>query len=81
MCYEAAETMGSSEFKYTATRLRGITIMKIRDFLNSNLKTSDSTELQNCYWWLPYLGGGDGGYILRRKVERVTLFIRSDAAC
>jgi len=26
-------------------------------------------------------GGGDGGYIVRRKMEQVTLFIRNDAAC
>jgi len=40
-----AETVGSSEFRYTATRLRGVTIMKIRVLLHSNVKTPDPTEL------------------------------------
>ena len=51
-----AQTVGSSEFRSSATRLRGVTIMKITDFLYSDVKTSDPTELQNCYWWLPYFG-------------------------
>jgi len=52
-----AETMGYSEFSSTATRLRGVTIMKITNFLHSNVKSSDPTKLQNCYWWLSYFGG------------------------
>lgn len=51
-----ADTVGSSEFRFTSTRLRGVTILKITDFLYSNMNTSDPTELQNCYWFLPYFG-------------------------
>ena len=52
-----AERAGSSEFRSTATRLRGVTIRKITVLLHSNVKTSDPTELQNCYWGLPYFVG------------------------
>jgi hypothetical protein len=47
------KTAGSS----TAARLRGVTVMNITVFLLSTVQASDPTELQNCYWWLPYFEG------------------------